>query len=59
MSETAFYVEPEVLNKNRYGKEIDWWSVGTIFFKCYTDMHIFMRKILDKFVIKFYIGKVI
>ena len=39
---TAFYVESEVLNKNRYGKEIDWWSVGTIFLKCYMDMHIFM-----------------
>ena len=30
---TAFYVAPEVLNKKGYGKEIDWWSVGTIFFE--------------------------
>ena len=30
---TAYYVAPEVLNKKGYGKEIDWWSVGVIFFE--------------------------
>ena len=30
---TAYYVAPEVLNKNGYGPEIDWWSVGCIFFE--------------------------
>ena len=30
---TAYYVAPEVLNKNGYGKDIDWWSVGVIFFE--------------------------
>ena len=30
---TAYYVAPEVLNKEGYGKEIDWWSVGVIFFE--------------------------
>ena len=30
---TAYYVAPEVLIKNGYGKDIDWWSVGVIFFE--------------------------
>ena len=30
---TAYYVAPEVLNKKGYGPEIDWWSVGVIFFE--------------------------
>ena len=30
---TAYYVAPEVLMKKGYGKEIDWWSVGVIFFE--------------------------
>ncbi len=30
---TAFYVAPEVLTKKGYGQEIDWWSVGVIFFE--------------------------
>ena len=30
---TAYYVAPEVLNKTGYGKDIDWWSVGCIFFE--------------------------
>ena len=30
---TAYYVAPEVLNKKGYGAEIDWWSVGAIFFE--------------------------
>ena len=30
---TAYYVAPEVLNKNGYEKDIDWWSVGVIFFE--------------------------
>ena len=29
----AYYVAPEVLNKKGYGPEIDWWSVGVIFFE--------------------------
>ena len=31
---TAYYVAPEVLKKNGYGPEVDWWSVGVIFLKC-------------------------
>ena len=30
---TAYYVAPEVLIKKGYGPEIDWWSVGAIFFE--------------------------
>jgi serine/threonine kinase 38 len=30
---TAYYVAPEVLNKEGYRKEIDWWSVGVIFYE--------------------------
>ena len=30
---TAYYVAPEVLNKEGYGKEIDWWSAGAIFYE--------------------------
>ena len=30
---TAFYVAPEVLNKKGYTQDIDWWSVGVIFYE--------------------------
>jgi serine/threonine kinase 38 len=30
---TAYYVAPEVLTKAGYSQEIDWWSVGVIFYE--------------------------
>ena len=52
---TAYYVAPEVLNKKGYGPEIDWWSVGVIFFEmligyapfCSKHTHEVCQKVLN------------
>ena len=52
---TAYYVAPEVLNKQGYGNEIDWWSVGVIFFEmlvgyapfCSQDNNEVCKKVLN------------
>ena len=52
---TAYYVAPEVLSKKGYGKEIDWWSAGAIFYEmlvgyapfCSKDTKTVCKKILN------------
>ena len=50
---TVYYVAPEVLNKTGYREDIDWWSVGVIFLKCWLDIPHFVRRKQKMFVIKF------
>ena len=30
---TPDYIAPEVFGNDSYGEEVDWWSIGVMFFK--------------------------
>eukprot|EP00005_Dracoamoeba_jomungandri_P004596 CAMPEP_0174256576 /NCGR_PEP_ID=MMETSP0439-20130205/5797_1 /TAXON_ID=0 /ORGANISM="Stereomyxa ramosa, Strain Chinc5" /LENGTH=450 /DNA_ID=CAMNT_0015339247 /DNA_START=43 /DNA_END=1395 /DNA_ORIENTATION=- len=41
---TPEYLAPEVLLGNKYGKEVDWWSLGTLMFEMLTSMPPFYEE---------------
>ena len=49
---TAYYVAPEVLNKEGYGKEIDWWSAGAIFYEMLVGYAPFCSKEINEVCFK-------
>jgi serine/threonine kinase 38 len=42
---TAFYAAPEVINKEEYGDDIDWWSLGVILFEMIAGYSPFFSKV--------------
>ncbi len=45
---TSYYIAPEVLEKNGYGPEIDWWSLGIIFYEMLFGHSPFYSKITNE-----------
>ena len=45
---TAYYIAPEVLEKIGYGPEIDWWSLGIIFYEMLFGHAPFFSKITNE-----------
>lgn len=41
---TPEYLAPEVLKRNKYGKAVDWWSLGTLLFEMLTGLPPFYDK---------------
>ena len=40
---TPEYLAPEMLNKEGYGKAVDWWMFGSILYEMLTGLHPFFK----------------
>eukprot|EP01098_Paradermamoeba_levis_P005560 TRINITY_DN2344_c0_g1_i1.p1 TRINITY_DN2344_c0_g1~~TRINITY_DN2344_c0_g1_i1.p1 ORF type:complete len:458 (-),score=177.99 TRINITY_DN2344_c0_g1_i1:206-1489(-) len=49
---TPEYLAPEVIKGEPYGKEIDWWSLGTIMYEMLTGAPPFMEEDVQKMYVK-------
>lgn len=49
---TPHYLAPEVINRESYGKEVDWWSLGTLLFEMLTGLPPFYDSNINKMYVK-------
>ena len=49
---SVMYVAPEVVEKKSYGEEVDWWSVGIIFYEMLVGFTPFFEDTQDKIIEK-------